>query len=209
MKVLLIWLACFSALWSGGAAAQAVQLFSPPERDFRVLMPGSPQRFTTPDGSVEFRSDTGVYQYSVFRHDPRRLAGGANVGDDIAKRISKDDQTARSNAEQTLPRNEFMFRVGPTQSMHRAFVESGRYYELVVQAQPGEGMSETESRDFFSSFQMGRASGFQGLTNVPAPEACQGRPSAFSRRFCEYVSCTRAGTENHPVCRSLPMLRLE
>lgn len=208
MKTLWILAAMLAASWSGTAAAQSWTLYAPAERDFRVLLPATPMRLDLPSGSVEFRAEADQRQYSVFRHDPRRVAGGTSVREDIIARIGNNDQGVRNVGQEDadLAPNEFMFRVGGAWTMHRAIVESGRYYELVVKAAPDERVSAQEARDFFNSFQSGGISAAPTLSRLPGPDSCQSRGSAFSRRFCEYLTCLAPGTENHPVCRALPRL---
>lgn len=211
MKTLWILAAVLAALLPGTAAAQSWTLYTPAERDFRVLMPAPPMRMDLPSGSVEFRVEADQRQYSVFRHDPRRVAGGTSVREDIIARLGNGDQSVRSYGqdEGDLAPNEFLFRVGGAWTMHRAIVESGRYYELVVKAAPDERISPADARDFFNSFQTGGISAqpaWTTLTRLPGPDSCQARGSTFSRRFCEYLTCLAPGTENHPVCRALPRL---
>jgi len=207
MKKMWLLAAGLAALFSGAASAQSWTLYVPPERDFRVLFPAPPMRLDTPSGGVEFRADSGQ-QFSVFRHDPARLAGGKSARDDIIERLGNGDRSVRSYGQDDgdLAPNEFLFRVGGAWSMHRAIVESGRYYELVVKASVDERVAPQEARDFFNSFQTGSSSGIPALTNLPGPDTCKARSSAFSRRFCEYLTCLAPGTENHPVCQALPRL---
>ena len=208
IKIMWVFAAALAALLSGAATAQSWTLYSPAERDFRVLFPATPMRIDTPSGSVEFRIEADQRQYSVFRHDPRRVAGGISVREDIIARLGNNDQSVKSYGQDDgdLAPNEFMFRVGGAWTMHRAIVESGRYYELVVKAAPDERVSPQEARDFFNSFQTGSISAKPALTKLPGPDSCQARSSTFSRRFCEYLTCLAPGTENHPVCRALPRL---
>lgn len=207
MKKLLLWAAALATLFSGVSAAQTMTLYVPPERDFRVLLPAPPQRQDAPLGSVEYRAEAGHLQYSVFRHDPRRLSG-ANPENDIIARIAGNDQSARryGQDEGDLVANEFIFRVGGEWTMHKVIVESGRYYELVVKSPADDGIDNRSARDFFASFQMGTATGFPLAANLPGPDSCQSRSNTFSRRFCEYMACLAPGTASHPVCQGLPSL---
>jgi hypothetical protein len=207
LKSMLILVAGLTTLFSGLASAQSWTLYVPPERDFRVLLPAPPTRLDASSGSVEFRADGGQQQYSVFRHDPRRLPAGASVRDDIIQRITNNDQSARSYGDGELAPNEFIFRVGGIWTMHRAIVEPGRYYELVVKAAVDERVSEPEARDFFNSFQTGNISvPSLAWKNLPGPDSCQARSSSFSRRFCEYLTCLSPTYQDHPVCKGLPPL---
>lgn len=206
MKKLLLWVAALAALFSGASAAQTMTLYVPPERDFRVLLPAPPQRVDAPLGSLEYRAEGESRQYSVFRHDTRRLSG-TNPQNDIIARITGDDQSARRYGhEGDLNSDEFIFRVGGVWTMHKVIVESGRYYELVVKSAADDGVDRNGARDFFASFQMGTATGFPAAVNLPGPDSCQSRSNAFSRRFCEYMACLAAGTASHPVCQKLPGL---
>jgi len=209
MKKLLLWASALATMFTGVSAAQTMTLYVPPERDFRVLLPAPPQRLDAPQGSVEYRAEAGPgqRQYSVFRHDPRRLSS-ADVQNDIITRIASDDQSARryGQDEGDLVANEFIFRVGGDWTIHKVFVESGRYYELVIKSYADDGVDMAGARDFFASFQMGTASGFPVAANLPGPDSCQSRSNAFSRRFCEYMACLAPGTASHPVCQKLPSL---
>lgn len=207
MKKQLLWAAALAALFSGVSAAQTMTLYVPPERDFRVLLPASPTREDAPQGSVEYRADAGLRQYSVFRHDPRRLSG-ANPQNDIVARITNDDQSARryGQDEGELTAGEFIFRVGSVWTIHKVIAQSGRYYELVVKSPADDSVDLTGARDFFASFQMGTAAGFPVAANLPGPDSCQSRSNAFTRRFCEYMACLAPGTASHPVCQKMPGL---
>lgn len=206
MKQLLTLIVGVAALFSGGVLAQSFIFYAPPERDFRVLLPGPPTRLNTPSGSVEFRTDTGTYQYSVFRHDPRRISSAAAAREDIVQRISGDDQFARRFGQDDgdLGPNDYVFRVASVWTVHRVVFESGRYYELVVKAGADEGIPRQLARDFFNSFQMGGVSGFPVFANLPAPDSCLARDNAYARRFCEYLTCQVPGYENHPACAGIP-----
>jgi len=204
LKQLLALTLGFAAFFSSGVLAQSWIFYAPPERDFRALFPGPPARLNMPSGSVEFRTDTGTYQYSVFRHDPRRISSIAALRDEIIQRSSNDDQYPAGQDDSDLGPNELIFRVGMTWTMHRVVIESGRSYELVVKAGPDDGIPRQAARDFFNSFQMGGVRGFPVITNLPAPDSCQARGNAFARRFCEYLTCQVSGYENHPACAGIP-----
>lgn len=190
-----------------GAAAQSWTLYVPPEGDFRVLLPGTPTRVDHRSGSVEYRVDAPQQRYSVFRHDPRRLAGKTAKAD-ITERLGDSDEYARNTGDDDgdLAANEFTFRIATMMTMHRVITDSGRYYELVVQAPVEDGLSRPLARDFFKSFQLGAGSRFPALAGLPGPDTCQARSNAFSRRFCEYLTCLAPSSENHPVCKALPRL---
>ena len=87
-------IAGLALLVCGVSHAQNWTFYVSSERDFRVLLPGPPSRTVTTNGSVEYRTDTGSHRYSVFRHDPRRIANAAAARDDILARITSDEQRA-------------------------------------------------------------------------------------------------------------------
>ena len=117
MKRLLTLVIWFAALFSSSISAQTWTFYVSAERDFRVLLPGPPTRVTTLSGSVGYRTDTGSHRYSIFRHDPRRIANAAAARDDIILRITSDEQRASNIGQDDgdLAPNEFMFRVGRLQ----------------------------------------------------------------------------------------------
>lgn len=208
MKILLTFCAWFAALFSCGAFAQSWILFVPAERDFRVLMPAVPTRPEPPPGSVEFRAAGGQRTFSVFRHDPRRATDINRARVYVEERLN-DAGFSPSPVDPdsgNLGPDEMEFRVGGSLNMHKVIVEAGRFYELVVQAPGDEGINRQEARDFFNSFQMGGVGLFPAFSNLPTPDTCQSRSNAFSRRFCEYLTCLLPGYESHPVCASLPPL---
>lgn len=206
---MLMAVAGLALLCSGTATAQSWTLYVPPEGDFRVLLPGTPTRVDHRSGSVEYRVDAPQQRYSVFRHDPRRLAGKTAKAD-ITERLGDSDEYARNTGDDDgdLATNEFTFRIASMMTMHRVITDAGRYYELVVQAPSEDGLSRPLARDFFNSFQLGAGVGsrFPALTGLPGPDTCQARSNAFSRRFCEYLTCLAPSSENHPVCKALPRL---
>jgi len=211
MKKMLMIAAALAALLSGTAGAQQPQwtLYVPPEGDFRVLLPAPPERLSAAQGSVEFRARSGSLEYSVFRHDPNRLAG-ASIRDNVITRITDSDQNARSfgDDEGELKPNEFHFMVASVWSIHRVITESGRYYELAIRSDSRDAVTLQAARDFFDSFQLGSgvASSFPALSNLPGPDSCKTRSNAFTQRFCEYLTCLVPAHQAHPVCASLPKL---
>ena len=108
--------------------------------------------------------------------------------------------------EQLPNPNDFIFRVGPIRSMHRVFVSPGRYYEIVVQAGPEDGIPELAAQQFFQTFQLGNTGVFPAFANLPSPDSCGARASGIAQRFCEYLTCLNPGYQGHPVCGSLPPL---
>lgn len=211
MKMMTMIAAALAALLSLAAGAQQPQwtLYSPPEGDFRVLFPAPPERIPATQGSVEFRARAGQLEYSVFRHDPGRLAG-ASIRENVITRISGSDQNARSfgDGEGELKPDEFHFMVASVWSIHRVVTESGRYYELAIRSDSQDAVTLQAARDFFSSFQLGSgiSTGFPAPSNLPGPESCKSRSNAFSQRFCEYLTCLVPANQAHPACTSLPKL---
>ena len=211
MKTMRTIAAALMTLLSLAAGAQQTQWthYVPAEGDFRVLLPAPPQRLPAAQGSVEFRAQVGSLEYSVFRHDPNRLAG-ANIRDNVITRITGSDQNARSfgDGEGELKPNEFHFMVASVWSIHRVITESGRYYELVIRSDSQDAVTLQAARDFFDSFQLGSgiASGFPVLSNLPDPDSCKSRSNAFAQRFCEYLTCLVPANQAHSTCASLPKL---
>lgn len=211
MKTMLIIAAAMAALLSLDAGAQQPQWthYVPPEGDFRVLLPAPPERLPAAQGSVEFRARAGSLEYSVFRHDPSRLAG-ASIRDNVITRITGGDQNARSfgDGEGELKPNEFHFMVASVWSIHRVITESGRYYELAIRSDSQDAVTLQAARDFFDSFQLGSgiAGSFPALGNLPGPDSCRSRSNAFAQRFCEYLTCLAPANQAHPVCAALPKL---
>ncbi len=209
MKTMLTIAAALATLLSLAAGAQQPQWthYVPPEGDFRVLLPAPPERLPAAQGSVEFRAKAGSLEYSVFRHDPKRLAG-ASIRENVITRITGSDQNARSfgDDEGELKPNEFHFMVASVWSIHRVITESGRYYELAIRSDSQDAVTLQAARDFFDSFQLGSgiASSFPALSNLPGPDSCQTRGNTLSRRFCEYLTCLVPANQAHPVCASLP-----
>lgn len=197
-----VWLLAF---FSCTAFAQTWALYAPPERDFRVLFPGTPERLVDPSGSVEYRFNEGQQIYSVFRHDPRRAGTSALARSDVIQRLSGigGERRVQSLDEGSEKPNEFMFRAGNIRSVHRVIVEPGRYYELVVGAD--EFVPNIGVQEFFQSFQVGSTGIFPLFTNLPTPDSCQTR-GGIGRRFCEYLTCLIPDYRFHPVCTSLPPL---
>ncbi len=189
------------------AGAQTWTSYSPPERDFRVLMPTAPSVIDANPGSIEYRSQTESVQFSVFRHDPRQFNGSASS---IAERLSGTDRYARNIGQEDtdLREGEFLFRVGSTLSMHKLVSNAGRQYELVLSATSEDGMPRQLARDFFASFQSGSGAVgvFTPLTNLPTPDSCKSRGNAFARTFCEYLTCQVPANVSHATCAGIPRL---
>ena len=198
-------IAWFAALISCSAFAQTWSLYAPPERDFRALFPGTPERLVDPAGSAEYRFNDGQQLYSVIRHDPRRAATVDLARSDIIQRLSGngDRQVKRLDEDSSNKRDEFVFLAGNFRSVHRVIVSPGRYYELVVRSD--EFVPYIGVQEFFQSFQLGSAGFFPAFANLPTPDSCQTR-SGVGRRFCEYLTCLIVGNQGHPVCSSLPPL---
>lgn len=210
MKSLLTLVMVLSAGLSGVSLAQTWTLYAPPEADFRVVFPAPPTRNAMDGGGgVEFRSENSGQRYSVFRHNPGQVASFEQARALSARRVLADDKRSRGAQDEgdILP-NEFAFRVGRVESLHRVVIESGRYYELVVQVDGDDRLSRNSARDFFNSFQLGAGGAFAQLyRNLPTPDSCQARPNPYARRFCEYATCLVPGQESNPVCVALPGLR--
>lgn len=210
MRILLSMVAWFAMFISSNVMAQSWILYAPPEGDFRVLLPAPPSRSNVAESGVEFHSIAGTERFSVIRYDARQAAAVDQARLITMRRIGDGDRQPRDvgyDKSDLLP-NEFELRLGRSRSMHRIVLESGRYYELMVQSDDDDGLSRDTARDFFNSFQMGMGlgRGFGVLGNIPTPQTCQTRPNALSRRLCEYLTCLAPGQEANPVCVALPRL---
>lgn len=200
-------LATLLSLHATFAGAQTWTSYSPPERDFRVLMPTAPSVIDANPGSIEYRSQTESVQFSVFRHDPRKFNASASG---ISERLAGDDRNARNIGQEDsdLREGEFLFRVGSTLSMHKLVSSAGRQYELVLSATSEDGLPRPLARDFFASFQSGGATPgvFTPLSNLPTPDSCKSRGNAFARTFCEYLTCQMPANAGHAACAAIPKL---
>lgn len=189
------------------ACAQTWTYYSPPERDFRVLMSAPPVLIGAAPGSIEYRSQAESVRLSVFRHNPSQFRANASG---IAERLGDSDQSARNIGEDDtdLREGEFIFRVGSTLSMHKLVSNAGQQYELVLSSTSEEGMPRQLARDFFASFQSGAAgaAAFAPLTNLPSPDRCKSSSNAFARTFCEYLTCQAQANSGHATCASIPKL---
>lgn len=209
MKSLLTIAAVLAALLSGTVAAQQWTLYTPPEGDFRVLLPAPPKRLDLPGSSIEYRTEVDDLHFSVFRHAPARLQRGLQPREDIIERLySIHDQYVRDIGENEgdLAGDEYMFRFGAMRSMHKVIHDGGRYYELMVQSTGDDGLPKETARDFFKSFAATSSPQASVAAALPGPDSCQGRSNALSRRFCEYLTCLVPANQAHPVCASLPKL---
>ena len=188
------------------ANAQQWVMFVPAERYFRVLLRAAPARAEPREGSVEYRVTAGPYQFFVFRHDRRLLASPVAARADVFRRLTSDEQQVRSvgDIDDDPGASEFMYRMGSLLSMHRVFVDATAYYELAVVSDQDDRVPQKLVRDFFNSFQRSGVRGFPQFANLPGPETCHTRANAFSRRFCEVLSCQAPGHESHPACAGIP-----
>ena len=192
-----------------GASAQSWIVFTPWERDFRVVFPAPPVRAAGIDGAVEFKATAGALQFTVVRRDPRRLAD-VRVLDDVLKRLqARGDETIKRFGEEDgdMEPGEYVFRSGGVYTIHRVFADQRHYYELIVQTPPDEyaTVRRTSARDFFASFQVTSA-GFPWGIGIPAaaPDAlCRDRPNVFARMYCEYRACIEPGNERTSFCTRL------
>jgi len=207
-KLFCIALVTLLCLCSTIACAQTWTSYSPPEGDFRVLMPTTPSLTEATPGSIEYRSQTESVRFSVFRHDPRNFSPSASG---IAARLGGSDLYARNIGQDDtdLREGEFLFRLGSSLSMHKLVSSGGRQYELVLSAVSDDGMPRQLARDFFASFQSGAAGGagvFTPLANLPTPDSCKSRGNAFARTFCEYLTCQVPANAGHTTCAVIPKL---
>jgi hypothetical protein len=209
MKARPILFSLLTAWLCAGAWAQSWIVFSPRERDFRVVFPAPPVRAAGVDGAVEFKAGAGELQFVVVRRDPRRLAD-VSVLDDILKRLqARGDETIKRFGEEegdTEP-GEYIFRSGGVYTIHRVFADQRHYYELVVQSPPDDyaTVRRTTARDFFGSFQVsGLGFPWMAARTTAAPDAlCRDRPNVFARMYCEYRACIEPGNEKTSYCARL------
>jgi hypothetical protein len=176
------------------------------ERDFRVLMPSRPERSVTREGSTQYRAESGVLEYFVLRHDPRRLADVQSPREDVIKRLGGSDSVRGLPGDDgDFGSHEFILRSGGLHSMHHIFTEGGQYYELVVRMRAEDVTLDRElAREYFASFQMARGAAFIGRRPPSTPESCNTRSNSIARSICQYVACLSAANAGHPVCASQP-----
>jgi len=191
------------------AVAQEWTVYTPPERDFRVVFPQPPTRTTDADGATVFRAAGDDMEYFVYRRDPTRQPLG-NTGADIRRRLAGDADddpvVQRIGEEDDDPATALhVFRRGGKISVHRIVAAPGRYYELVVRAPRGQlGDARRAARDFYGTFQAQDAGVAAGAAPGLAPDVlCKERTNVFSRVYCEYRACFQPGYENHPYCSTL------
>lgn len=195
--------------FSAGAAAQKWTVYSPQEKDFRVVFPQPPARAAVANGAVAFTATAERIEYAVYRRDPR-LEPVENATRAMRQRLKRADDderpVRRKKGEDDDPATtERVFQSGDRVSIHRLFVAKDRYYELVVRSSRQEASeARVTSRDFFGSFQMGGAVlAPAGAAGVAPDVLCKGRGNAFSRTYCEYRTCLQPGYDKHPYCVKL------
>jgi hypothetical protein len=151
-----------AALLGHPALAQNFVVYSPPERDFRVLFPSNPVQAPERDGAVAFRAQQdageGAIEYVVRRlpatvqrtgseeHDIQKLLVARLEGDGRVGRMRDEDLAAE------WPRHVFEYR--RSISVNRLVTAGSRSYHLEV-LMPRNLMHRgmQTARDFFASFQ--------------------------------------------------------
>jgi hypothetical protein len=198
--------------WTAMASGQTWTLYVPPEGDFRVLFPVPPVRSAEAQGAVAFSATFEPATFVVYRRDPVQQPIG-NVALDIQGRLrggNEEKRVRRLGKEDGNGPQEYTFlSPGGMASIHRVFVEGGRYYELVVRVPREElGRTRATARDFFNSFQIGSAPVAAGALAAVTPDVlCQKRSNAFSRSFCEYSTCLKSQHRGQPYCQKLLQFR--
>jgi hypothetical protein len=201
-------------LFTGPAVAQKWVVYTPPERDFRVLFPSEPTQGPTRDGAVAFRSQQesgdGHIEYVVYRLPASVKRTGneaqdieallkARLGDDVPVRPIREEDTAADY-------QRYAFEYRRSVSVHRLAGAPGRYYHLEVMMPHGRSVIALQTaRDFFASFQAGGVSvpGILAGFTQKVESWCQGRTDSFTRMFCEYSVCLQPGFETNPRCTGL------
>jgi hypothetical protein len=203
-----------AALLTQPAFAQKWVVYSPPERDFRVLFPSDPVQAKAGDGAISFRAlyddaGAGNIEYVVHRlpagvqltgqeeQDIQRLLE-ARLGD---VRVGRPPQ---QELDADWPRHVFEYR--RSLSVNRVVTAGGRNYHLeVVMPRNRVQQGMQTARDFLTSFQAGGVSVPGALTGFTQKIEtwCQGRTDVFTRTFCEYSTCLQPGFQQNPKCAGL------
>lgn len=199
-------LAVFAAGVPSQAAAQQWAPFVSQEGDFRVMFPGRPVRSVTREGSVRYAAQAGGSEFVVMRHDPRRLADVRSPKEDAAQRASiHEDMALVLDEAEDFGRHGFVIRFRGRDSVHHTYTEAGQYYEaVVIPVEDGAVVNAHIARDFFTSLQVARGGVYALPVQLPTPESCAARPSAFARTLCQYVSCLPPANASHPACAGVP-----
>lgn len=204
----------FAGTMAGSGYAQNWIVFVPAERDFRVLFPSPPDRFTAGDGSIAFKTSVEHDGYNA-NYVVYRLPANVRYIDDARAEIQKrivervgDDRGVRYANEDDGDSGweRHVFRYGPIVSIHRLVGHRGRYYELEVSGPRGVApLAMNTARDFFNSFHMsGVTLPGLGIAVGQRLEAwCQNRTDPFSHAFCRYSVCLREDHGQYPHCAAL------
>ena len=214
MIALRLFVLCATALFGTLAMAQKWVVYTPPERDFRVLFPSEPVRAPGNDGSVAFRaqfeSGDGMVEYRVYRLPPavQRIGNEAQeIQNLLQARLGESVPVRRVSEEETSTDwQRYVFEYSRAWSINRLVGSGGRYYHLEVFVPRGSGYAVTQTaRDFFASFQASGVSipGLAAGVGQKVETWCQGRTDAFSRAFCEYSVCLQGAFAQDPRCAAL------
>jgi hypothetical protein len=209
-----LFLLCTAALLGAPAAAQNWVVYTPQERDFRVLFPSQPARLPGNDGTVAFRaqaeSGDRTLQYTVYRL-PTSLRRVGDEAQDIEKLLQArlGDSVPVRRVREEEPANDwqrYVFEYSRSISVNRLVGSGGRYYQLEVLIPGRTGSAGIQTaRDFFASFQASGISipGLVSGLSQGFDSWCQGRTDPFTRAFCEYSVCLQAAFEQDPRCAAL------
>jgi hypothetical protein len=209
MKTLIALLVVLAGMSPVPAHAQNWIIFVPHERDFRVLFPEVPARYSEVDGSVAFKSSYDDFEYLVYRlppGTPRITNAQAEIQRRLVERLGDNARAQPVPDDEDGEWQRYVFEVRRGISVHRLIEYRGRYYELqVVAIREKRAMARQTARDFFNSFHL-QGIGLPAIGGILVQrfEAwCQGRTNPFARAFCEYSVCLQPGYENYPHCTAL------
>jgi hypothetical protein len=201
------WLVLFAAGTAGIGHAQTWTHFSPPERDFRVIMPATPSHTTSGDGKCSsYTAGVNDRVLAVTRCPLDPAQSETNRRNAVIDRLADGDRCVNDQSDELgLAPGDHLFRVAGQYSAHRFVVQGNRVYELVVRVPSEDGPPRQLANDFFTSFQAGNGTyGIPALATRLTPESCASRGNALARRFCEHLICLVPLNQNHPVCAALP-----
>jgi hypothetical protein len=213
MKISASLVLCAAALLAQPAFAQKWVVYSPPERDFRVLFPSEPVQSAESDGAVAFRAQQEIEEdrivYVVFRL-PASVQRTGDEALDIQKlllgRLGGDPPRRMRDEEAPADFQGHLFEYRRSLSVNRIVGAAGRYYHLEVlmpRKRAPQGMQT--ARDFFASFQAGGVGvpGIMAGFTQQIDAWCQNRKDVFTRTFCEYSVCLQPGFAQNPKCAGL------
>ena len=201
------WLILLAAFIAAPVHAQNWTYFSPPERDFRVIMPATPTHSNPGDGKCSsYTASVDDRVLAVTRCPLNPTQSDTNRRSAVIERLGDSERSVNDRSDELgLAPGDLLFRLAERLSVHRFIIQGNRIYELSVQVPAEDGPPRQLANDFFTSFQAG-----SGAYVAPAlaarltPESCASRGNSLARRFCEHLICLAPINQNHPVCAALP-----